>query len=83
MPIITGEKNSMGISFSACDSKSGTNILTTLKPLNNGHARGPSFCPLYIGRLSSFGGYFVWSVHRREVCPFSECPLLEGFTVLC
>ncbi len=41
----------------------------------------------FVGRLSSFGGYFVWSVYRRELlnnycpsqrgCPLSECPLSE------
>ncbi len=26
----------------------------------------------FVGRLSSFGGYFVWSVYRRELL---DCPL--------
>ncbi len=42
-----------------------------MEPLNNGHAREPSLLS-FVERLFSFGGYFVWSVHRRELL---DCPL--------
>ncbi len=37
----------------------------------------------FVERLSSFIGYFIWSVYRKELlycslqggCPLSECPL--------
>ncbi len=29
----------------------------------------------FVERLSSFGGYFVWSVYRRELL---DCPLWRG-----
>ncbi len=29
--------------------------------------RTQPFVLCYVERLSSFGGYFVWSVHRREL----------------
>ncbi len=51
-------------------------ILYPVKSLNNGHARDPAFCPLYIGRWSSFRGYFVWSVE-----PFKTALCGEVFTV--
>ncbi len=54
-------------------------LLYTVKPPNNGDARDPAFNLSFVERLSSFGGYFVWSVYSyyieitfygREVCLF-------------
>ncbi len=42
-------------------------IIYTEKPRNNGHARDVPSLLYFVGRLSSFGGYFVWSVYRREL----------------
>ena len=53
-----------------------------MEPPNSGHHWDPCTCLSFVERLSSFGGYFVqsvytWCVLCWEVCPLSECPLLE------